>query len=397
MPVRPIPPRPATPPPAKSAKTDLNNAAARSATPKPGAPKPAAGGPKPATAATKPATPKAQFTADTFEPSRGAAVARPAVFRTSTPGKEASPRPATPEASGAQLANGGRVVLARAGGGSGSPGSSGSSGTPQPGQPGPGQGQGQGQGSQIGAEVGKEFWNKSGEVFHFPGEAGSGKPGFAEGDAKFFGYSTTGGGRLDPSGVGFNANGEAFLGKAEGKAGLKYRGGETTVQGDAFAGGKLGLDVGAGRLSDGSLGVRSNAEAFAGAEASAGITQRVGPVSVTPNVGVEAGIGANLDAELGYQGGHLRGNFGAGAAFGLGAKGGVSFDVDVAGAAKDLQKLGSGAVDGLERLGSGTVNTLETIGGGARDALGTVGNGAVDTLETIGSGASKAWDKITPW
>ncbi len=100
----------------------------------------------------------------------------------------------------------------------------------------------------------------------------------------------------------------------------------------------------------GDVAAQVGGDAFAGARASAEVTQEVGPAATTVGAEAFAGVGAEFEANVGLKDGKLAANFDVGAALGIGAS--VEFGVEL-----DVSKVD----DAVKSVGEGIKNVGEGI------------------------------------
>ncbi|MBJ6764636.1 hypothetical protein JGU66_28030 [Myxococcaceae bacterium JPH2] len=107
----------------------------------------------------------------------------------------------------------------------------------------------------------------------------------------------------------------------------------------------------------GDVAAQVGGEAFAGARASAEVSQEIGPA--TAHVGAEAfaGIGVEFEANVGLKDGKLSANFDVGAALGIGGSLEFGVDVDVSKVTDAVKNVG----EGIKNVGEGIKNVGEGI------------------------------------
>ncbi|MFH1812122.1 MAG: LysM domain-containing protein [Pseudomonadota bacterium] len=155
---------------------------------------------------------------------------------------------------------------------------------------------------------------------------------------------------------------EAQLIGAEGSIKADTALGTTTVKGKAFVGAEATGNVTVNfdpRKGDVKLG--AGVDAFAGAKASAEVNQSVkigghNIGSVGAKGEVYAGIGVKAKADVGFEGGKLKGSIELGAALGVGAGIKINVDVDVVGTAKAAYDVGKKAVNAVADTASNAYN-----------------------------------------
>jgi hypothetical protein len=113
-----------------------------------------------------------------------------------------------------------------------------------------------------------------------------------------------------------------------------------TAQGQAF----VGFDP-----KHGTVGAGANGSVFAGAQAGGTVTQTAGPASASATGQVEAGIGAQFQADVGMHNGKLGVKLDVGAALGIGANVGVNFNVDAGQAVHDVEHVGHDVKEGAKK------------------------------------------------
>jgi hypothetical protein len=138
------------------------------------------------------------------------------------------------------------------------------------------------------------------------------------------------------------------------------------ANGDAM----FGADA-SGHLTAGLTGVAAHANAFAGAQVTGTAGADVAGIGVGATGSLQAGIGAQLDAQAAYTNGHILLNAKAGVALGVG--GGVGANIDV-----DVPKM----VNSAEQYGGAAVNAVESVAGSvgyaANQAATALGNSMIN-------------------
>lgn len=155
------------------------------------------------------------------------------------------------------------------------------------------------------------------------------------------------------AGITYDANGFTANAEASAKAGVEVSGsiGVTgsvgdleltkvgvSASGEAFAGAKADASA-EFKVSDEGVTASAKAGAFAGAEASGEVKGTLGYFSGTAKGSVRAGAGADAEAKFSMEDGHMKVKVDVGAALGVGASGGVDFDVDYGAMQKDVNKF----------------------------------------------------------
>jgi uncharacterized protein YukE len=152
-------------------------------------------------------------------------------------------------------------------------------------------------------------------------------------------------------GVGVDASGEVGAYLAKGSYNTEVLG--AAVAATAFAGANI---KGEARVAldplKGELGASAGVDAFVGAKAEASITEEIDVVDGvkakgTVRGGVSYGLGATAKGELGLHEGHFKLEGQYGLTVGLGAQFGVSIDIDVSGAVKNIVENARAAVETL--------------------------------------------------
>ncbi|MET9260243.1 WXG100 family type VII secretion target [Amycolatopsis sp. NPDC004079] len=174
-------------------------------------------------------------------------------------------------------------------------------------------------------------------------------------------------GKISSQGWDAKASGHAELGFREdiGTSG-SYGVAHGSARGSAFAGGEVSAS---GQLGIHGLGVHANA--FAGGKLEGQVAADVAGVGVGASGSVQYGIGAQLDGQFVYDSGHLKMNFKAGAALGLGAGLGAKIDIDLPKVGAAVSEYGGAAVDAVGDAASEAANAL---GGAWDDAAQYVGS-----------------------
>lgn len=161
------------------------------------------------------------------------------------------------------------------------------------------------------------------------------------------GYWANANGQISIDKYGLQAFGEANAGggaKASGKVdfttgeGLLKR--ETSIEGNAFVGGRASARGGA-VVTDEGLQFGANASAFAGAEASVKKTVKAGIASIGLEVGAKAGAGAGGGVNFSVKDGVAEFDLGIAAALGLGGKAKISGKIDIGKGLDAIKKFGS--------------------------------------------------------
>lgn len=193
--------------------------------------------------------------------------------------------------------------------------------------------------------------------------------GTAHGNAEFdAGLKVTDNGTLSVQGGQLQAGGDLKATVADANAAGSYTAGPVTAQanGDAM----FGADA-SGHLTAGLTGVAAHANAFAGAQVTGTAGADVAGIGVGATGSLQAGIGAQLDAQAAYTNGHILLNAKAGVALGVG--GGVGANIDV-----DVPKM----VNSAEQYGGAAVNAVESVAGSvgyaANQAATALGNSMIN-------------------
>ncbi|WP_158623967.1 hypothetical protein [Corallococcus llansteffanensis] len=146
-------------------------------------------------------------------------------------------------------------------------------------------------------------------------------------------------------------------GHADSALGRSEWGAEGNVGAEATATGQVVLDP-----LHGQAAASVHGEAFAGARASAEVSQDIGPATVTAGAEAFAGIGVEFEANVGLKDGKLSANFDVGAALGIGASIEFGFSVDVGKVGDAVKNVG----EGIKNVGEG----IKNVGEGIKNALG---------------------------
>ncbi|CAM4113253.1 hypothetical protein G4177_01215 [Corallococcus sp. ZKHCc1 1396] len=235
--------------------------------------------------------------------------------------------------------------------------------------------------SRFDQTVAQGEWNKnwtaaSGE--HTFGDANSNFHTTVEGQALTADVGAQGNVSIDPLSGKIGAEGtvearaDLVRGSVEGHAdtalGRSEWGAEGNVGAEATATGQVVLDP-----LNGQAAASVHGEAFAGARASAEVTQEIGPATVTAGAEAFAGIGVEFEANVGLKDGKLSANFDVGAALGIGASIEFGFSVDVGkigeGVSNAVQDIGNAVQnvgEGIKNVGEG----IKNVGEGIKNALG---------------------------
>lgn len=136
-----------------------------------------------------------------------------------------------------------------------------------------------------------------------------------------------------------SASAHVVRGEAGIEAGPVNGGVEGSIGAQASAEANLEVD-----LSDGTLQVETGLDAFAGGEIGASAGVDVGVAGVEGGFEGKAGVGAEFEADVGFEDGEFNASFELGAALGLGG----GFDVEVS---VDVGGMASGAVDAAGKVG----------------------------------------------
>ncbi|HEY3610026.1 MAG TPA: hypothetical protein VGL06_21180, partial [Pseudonocardiaceae bacterium] len=119
-------------------------------------------------------------------------------------------------------------------------------------------------------------------------------------------------------------------------------------------------------------GFAAHGNAFAGAQVQGTVSADVAGIGVGATGGLQAGIGAQFDAQLTRANGHIVGNLKAGATLGLGATVGGNIDIDVPKLVNTAEQYGTQAYNAAADVGT----ALENTAGQAANAVGAVFNSA---------------------
>jgi uncharacterized protein YukE len=144
--------------------------------------------------------------------------------------------------------------------------------------------------------------------------------------------------------------------------------------GVAEASGKASVFVGAeGNLAvqAGAHGVGAHLNGFVGGKVEGEVAADVAGVGVGASGTLQYGLGAQLDAQAVYDAGHVKVDFKAGAALGLGFGVGAKIDIDLPKMYETAEEYGGVVVDGV----SGAANDAAT-------AIGSMWDGAASFVET---------------
>jgi hypothetical protein len=200
---------------------------------------------------------------------------------------------------------------------------------------------------------------------------------------------------FDPSHLTFGAQGSlsasAYLVNAHGDLNANYGWGSTqasgyaTVGAEANAKGSIAFDP-----LHGTAAADVGVDAFAGARAGVDVKQTVGPATITAGAKVEAGIGVDLDAHVGFDHGKFSANFDIGACLGIGADLKFGFSIDTGKLAHEALDLGKDVVHGLASAATGVEHAAESVAHGVEHAAESVAHG-------VEHAASSAWHALTSW
>ena len=159
--------------------------------------------------------------------------------------------------------------------------------------------------------------------------------------------------RINTDGASLEAN--TFAGvkaSAEGETSANLGGLEAGVGGAAET--TAGADA-AAALSASKDGLKANVAAFAGSKASAAGSANLGGLGVNGTSEAWAGVGIEAEADLTFQDGKLKFDFGVGASLGVGGKAGFGFTIDVEQVGEDLES----AVDEVSTFGEDAATEIE--------------------------------------
>jgi len=149
-------------------------------------------------------------------------------------------------------------------------------------------------------------------------------------------------------------------GHADSALGRSEWGAEGNVGAEASATGQVVLDPLHGQAAASVKG-----EAFAGARASAEVSQDIGPATVTAGAEAFAGVGVEFEANVGLKDGKLSANFDVGAALGIGASVEFGFSVDVGKVGDAAKNVAEGVGNAAKSVGEG----IKNVGEGVKDVL----------------------------
>ncbi|MFE0025162.1 WXG100 family type VII secretion target [Amycolatopsis sp. NPDC059021] len=138
------------------------------------------------------------------------------------------------------------------------------------------------------------------------------------------------------------------------------------AKGTVFAGGEV-----SGSFQGGEHGVGLHANAFVGGKVEGEVAADVAGIGAGANGTLQYGLGAQLDGQAVYESGHIKVNFKAGVALGLGAGIGAKIDIDLPKVAGTIGEYGGAAVD-----------AVESAAGEAADAVGSVWDDAVSAVSS---------------
>jgi hypothetical protein len=177
-------------------------------------------------------------------------------------------------------------------------------------------------------------------------------------------------------------NGEAFAGarasiEAKHEVG-SYRGlisAEGSAGAQAFGTAAVVFDP-----RHGSLGAGIIAGGFAGVQANARTEHTLGPVTVSAEVGVRAGVGGSFGVGAGIDAGHFKATADLGAALGLGVGAKVGVEVDMKHLAKDVRAVGHAVKDGAREVGHGA----KEVGRHIKRDVKKVGHAVADGAREVG-------------
>lgn len=206
-------------------------------------------------------------------------------------------------------------------------------------------------------------WSKDWTAFsgeHVSGDKNGSFYNKVEGQALTAGVDASGSVAVDPlngkviAEGSVNAKADLVRGSVEGHVdspvGRTTWGAEGNVGAEASLNGQVVIDP-----LHGDVAANVGGEAFAGARASAEVSQEIGPATATVGAEAFAGVGVEFEANVGLQDGKLSANFDVGAALGIG--GSIEFGVSV-----DVSKV----TDTVKNVGEG----IKNVGEGIKDALG---------------------------
>ncbi|CAM4524254.1 hypothetical protein [Corallococcus exiguus] len=223
-------------------------------------------------------------------------------------------------------------------------------------------------------------WNKSWTAAsgsHTSGDVNGNFHNTVEGQALTADVSAQGNVSIDPLHGKIGAEGSVDVkadlvrgsveGHVDSAVGRTEWGAEGNVGAEATATGQVVLDP-----LHGQAAASVHGEAFAGARASAEVTQEIGPATVTAGAEAFAGIGVEFEANVGLKDGKLSANFDVGAALGIGASVEFGFSVDVGKVGDAAKAAVEGVGNAVQNVGEGIKNVgegIKNVGEGIKDAL----------------------------
>ncbi len=202
------------------------------------------------------------------------------------------------------------------------------------------------------------------------GDLNMGAAGDLNGKAEFaVGPQLTGQGNISIHSGQFQAGGDLKGTLLDANASGAYTNGPLAVQGSGDA--MVGADL-SGHLTAGINGVAAHGNVFAGAQVQGTVSADVAGIGVGATGGLQAGIGAQFDAQATWQNGHFLFNAKAGATLGVGATVGGNIDVDVPKLVNTAEQYGNQAYTAVSGIGTAVENTA----GQAANAVGAAFNSA---------------------
>jgi uncharacterized protein YukE len=127
-----------------------------------------------------------------------------------------------------------------------------------------------------------------------------------------------------------------------------------------FVGGEV-----TGSLTGGVNGVGAHVDAFVGGKVEGEVAGDVAGVGVGANGTLQYGLGAQLDGQAVYDAGHIKVNFKAGAAVGVGFGVGAKIDLDLPKMYHSAEEYGGAVVDGVSGAAHEAANALGSAWSGA--------------------------------
>jgi hypothetical protein len=134
---------------------------------------------------------------------------------------------------------------------------------------------------------------------------------------------------------------------------VEYGVAEAHAKVSGFVGGEV-----SGSLTGGVNGVGAHVDAFVGGKVEGEVAGDVAGVGVGANGTLQYGVGAQLDGQAVYDAGHIKVNFKAGAALGLGFGVGAKVDLDLPKMYHSAEQYGGAVVDGVSGAAHDAANAL---------------------------------------